>query len=156
MLLVLCKPVSGWSLLGCCRVKFKIFSNVSHLHQISLFQNKLTGIPAATIGMRLRTAQHTEVWERQRVRQCQPSTSSTPAWGSQLELTGMAAGLNEVGASGESAYRAGFLTVDSATELHEGRETGLCPWGSTRGNVTNGANVAETCKGVRKKTGLSL
>lgn len=45
-----------------------------------------------------------------------------PARGSRLELAGMMAGLNEVGARGESAYGAGFLTVDSATELREGRE----------------------------------
>lgn len=50
-----------------------------------------------------------------------PRHLSTLAGFSELDFTGMV-GLDEVGASGELAYCAGFLSADSAAELQEGRE----------------------------------
>lgn len=68
-----------------------------------------------------KSTMYREVQEKPQSESDCPDTSAL-AQGSGLDLPGMVAGLNEVGASGELAYCAGFLTVDSATALHEGRE----------------------------------
>lgn len=132
--LALYKPVSCLSRLGHYQDKLKMFDHISHVYQISLFQSALISIISLTAlkqpyewGSEQYNVQgsvfvFSHFPEKRQLGEGQSSTSPTLARCSGLDLAGMVAGLNEVGATGELAYCTGFLSVGAATKLHEGRE----------------------------------
>lgn len=116
-----------------------MFSNISHLYKISLSPN--ISIPIISLETRsdcMNEAQKSTTYRKRSVLVFlhfpggeltqSDSPAPPPPWHlstlarfSELDFTGMV-GLDEVGASGELAYCAGFLSADSAAELQEGRE----------------------------------